>query len=292
MSAAVTTDRSEWGFWSSACGGLAREKCSGFSFYLTVPLAVTSAPLSVRAMTMPDPEGSAAREPEAVQRGWPYTDRLISAGDIRALFKLGRTAAYELTHRPGFPDPVQVSSRRLRWRASEADNYAPNMRRPGADLITHYLNPGRLPVEEPWSRKHADTQRRLCERFAAPVIGPVIGVVACQDIKTRHTQAIVNAAPTAGEGSRVQRMISALASAGLDGSYLVNPRLAKVHWQAGDRPVPAPTVSVAGESAPWVDPAEIPSHGDVAGLGRALGAGANGERDELMANTAAYSGAG
>jgi hypothetical protein len=83
---------------------------------------------------------------------------------------------------------------------------APNMRRPGADLIAHYLNPDRLPVEERWSRKHADTQRRLCERFAAPVIG----TVTCQDIKTRHTQTIVNAAPTAGEGDRVQRMISAL----------------------------------------------------------------------------------
>jgi integrase len=119
---------------------------------------------------------------------------------------------------------------------------------------------------------------------------PVIGTVTCQDIVVAHTQAIVNAAPTAGEGERVRRMISALVGAGLDGGYLVNPRLAKVHWQAGDRPVPAPVVSVAGESALWVDPAEIPSHGDVARLGRALGAGVRGPRDELMAHTAAYSG--
>jgi hypothetical protein len=35
-------------------------------------------------------------------------------------------------------------------------------------------------------------------------------------------------------------MISALVSAGLDSGYLANPRLAKVHWQAGDRPLPAP----------------------------------------------------
>jgi integrase len=163
---------------------------------------------------------------------------------------------------------------------------APNMRRPGADLIAWYLNPDRLPVAARWSRKHADTQRRLCERFATPVIGAVI----CQDIKTRHTQAIVNAAPTAGEGGRVQRMISALVSAGMDGGYLANPRLAKVHWQAGDRPVPAPAVGVAGESALWVDPAEIPSDDDVGRLGRVLGIGLRGKRDELMANLAAYSG--
>jgi integrase len=163
---------------------------------------------------------------------------------------------------------------------------APNMRRPGADLIAHYLNPDRLPVKDRWSRKHAHTQRRLCERFAVPVIDAVI----CQDIKTEHTQRIVNAAPTAGEGARVQGMISALVSAGLDGGYLANPRLAKVHWQAGDRALPEVAVSVAGESVLWVDPAEIPSDGDVLRLGQALAAGRHGDRDELMAYTAAYSG--
>jgi integrase len=85
-------------------------------------------------------------------------------------------------------------------------------------------------------------------------------------------------------------MISALVSAGLDGGYLANPRLAKVHWQAGDRELPAPRVSVAGESGLWVDPAEIPAEGDIGKLGRALAAGLHGERDGLMAYTAAYSG--
>ena len=163
---------------------------------------------------------------------------------------------------------------------------APNMKRPGADLITYYLDPDRLPVDERWSRKHADTQRRLCERFAAPVID----AVTCQDIKTRHTQKIVNAAPTAGEGDRVHRMISALVSAGLEGGYLASPRLAKVHWQAGNRQLPSAPVTVAGESALWVDPAEIPAGSDVGKLGRALAAGRHGDRCELMASTAAYSG--
>jgi integrase len=130
---------------------------------------------------------------------------------------------------------------------------AANMERPGADLIAHYLDPDRLPVDERWSRKHAHTQRRLCERFAAPVID----AVTCQDITTWHTQQIVNAAPTAGEGDRVHGMLSALVAAGIEGGYLTNPRLAKVHWQAGDRP---------------------------------LAGGRHGERDELMASTAAYSG--
>ena len=35
-------------------------------------------------------------------------------------------------------------------------------------------------------------------------------------------------------------MLSALVAAGIEGGYLVNPRLAKVHWQAAERPLPAP----------------------------------------------------
>ena len=163
---------------------------------------------------------------------------------------------------------------------------APNMKRPGADLIAHYLDPDRLPADRRWSRKHAHTQRRLCQRFAAPVID----TVACQDIKTSHTQQMVNAAPTPGEGDRVHRMITALVTAGIEGGYLANPRLAKVHWQASDRALPAPRVTVAGESALWVKPAEIPANDDVGKLGQALAAGRHGKQAELMANIAAYSG--
>jgi hypothetical protein len=143
---------------------------------------------------------------------------------------------------------------------------APNMERPGADLIAYYLSPDCLPADRQWSRKHAHTQRRLCERFAAPVIGAVI----CQDIKTVHMQQIVNSAPTPGEGERVKGMISALVTAGIAGGYLVNPRLKQVHWQAGQRPLPAPQVSVAGESPLFVDPTEILAGADVAKLDHAL----------------------
>ena len=163
---------------------------------------------------------------------------------------------------------------------------APNMRKPGAALIAHYLDPERLSVGDRWSRRHADTQRRLCERFALPVIG----AVTCQDIKTEHMQKIVDAPPTAGEGDRVHRMISAMVSAGLAGGYLTNPRLSTVHWQAGDRALPEAHASVAGESELWVDPAEIPADADVAKVGLALAAGYRGELYELMANAAAYSG--
>ena len=78
----------------------------------------------------PDPAtpGPAAAEPAR----WT-SDRLIGIGDIRKLFKLGRTAAYELTHRSDFPDPVPISSRCYRWWASEVDTFADGLRRKSSE---------------------------------------------------------------------------------------------------------------------------------------------------------------
>ena len=96
--------------------------------------------------------------------------------------------------------------------------------------------------------------------------------MACQDIKTGHMQEAVNAAPAPGEGDRVRRCISALAGVGIAGGYLTSPRLKLVHRQPGeDRPVPAPAVSVAGESALFVDPSEIPASIDSLGHNAAAG---------------------
>jgi predicted DNA-binding transcriptional regulator AlpA len=55
-------------------------------------------------------------------------DSLLCIEDIRAFFKLGRTAAYELTHRPDFPAPVVISPRCYRWWASEVTTFAVGMR--------------------------------------------------------------------------------------------------------------------------------------------------------------------
>ena len=161
---------------------------------------------------------------------------------------------------------------------------APGMEHPGADLIAFYLSPDRHPAGRAWSRKHADTQRRLCARYLAPVIGDL----ACQDITAGDMQTVVNAAPTAGEGARVQRCISALVGAGITGGYLTNPRLKQVHWQPAGRPAPQPPAAIAGESALFVDPAAIPAAADVEKLGQALAASA--EPYELMASFAAYTG--
>jgi integrase len=161
---------------------------------------------------------------------------------------------------------------------------APNLEAAGAELIAWYLSPDRHPADRPCSRKHADTQRRLCARYLTPVIASL----PCQDIRTADLQAAVNNAPTAGEGARLARTISALVSAGLDGGYLTNPRLRNVRWPPAGREAPQPHVTTAGESALFVDPADIPAHADVAGLAQALAYLSSDY--ELMAYFAAYTG--
>jgi predicted DNA-binding transcriptional regulator AlpA len=59
-------------------------------------------------------------------------DSLIGIPEIRRIFRLGRTAAYELTHRPGFPDPVPISPRCYRWWASEVSAFTAALRRESA----------------------------------------------------------------------------------------------------------------------------------------------------------------
>ena len=71
----------------------------------------TTQPGSSDDPAISSPDGT--DQPGAPPRDRPPTDRLIGIREIRQLFGLGRTAAYDLTHRPGFPAPVPVSPTRL-----------------------------------------------------------------------------------------------------------------------------------------------------------------------------------
>jgi predicted DNA-binding transcriptional regulator AlpA len=70
-----------------------------------------------------------SREPLRVAKAPWADDRLLCITDIRSFFKLGRTAAYDLTHRSDFPAPVVVSPRCYRWWASEVTAFATSRRR-------------------------------------------------------------------------------------------------------------------------------------------------------------------
>jgi predicted DNA-binding transcriptional regulator AlpA len=94
--------------------------------YRAYPNAALGKPVSRR------PDQSLTQSVPAPPTRWT-SDMLISITDIRQLFGLGRTAAYELTHRPDFPEPVPISPRCYRWWASEVDAFADNLRRKRLD---------------------------------------------------------------------------------------------------------------------------------------------------------------
>ena len=132
--------------------------------------------------------------------------------------------------------------------------------------------PRPAPVGERWSRKHAHTQRRLCERFAAPVID----AVTCQDITTWHMQQIVNAAPTAGEGDRVRRDALGPGRGGHRGRVPDQPAAGEGAL-AGRRPAGARPPGHHGRGIGAVGrPRRDPAGGDVGKLGQALAEGGTG----------------
>ena len=91
---------------------------------------------------MTSPEHLPACPPETARPPSSASGKLISIDYIRDLFKLGRTAAYELAHRPGFPDPVKISPHCYRWWASEWDEFAATLRRERARFLPTRLEPG------------------------------------------------------------------------------------------------------------------------------------------------------
>jgi predicted DNA-binding transcriptional regulator AlpA len=104
----------------------------------------------------PDPAipGLAAAEPTR-----STSDKLISIAEIRTVFKLGRTAAYELTHRPDFPEPVPISPRCYRWWASEVDAFADSLRRKRSEQSVR--GGGTQRVTKPQAPRPATPPRRI-----------------------------------------------------------------------------------------------------------------------------------
>jgi predicted DNA-binding transcriptional regulator AlpA len=104
------------------------------------------------------PPGTADPGPATAGPARWTSDNLISIGDIRKLFKLGRTSAYELTHRPDFPEPVPISSRCYRWWASEVGAYADTLRRKRPDQPA---GPGNQRTTKPQAPQPATPPRRI-----------------------------------------------------------------------------------------------------------------------------------
>ena len=95
-------------------------------------------------MSCPQEMASSGPDSAAEPPRWTH-DSLIGITEIRRIFKLGRTAAYELTHRPGFPDPVPISPRCYRWWASEVATFAAALRKERARANTQPTRTPRMP---------------------------------------------------------------------------------------------------------------------------------------------------
>jgi predicted DNA-binding transcriptional regulator AlpA len=110
-----------------------------------------------------------------VQTRWA-SDTLISIRDIRELFSLGRTAAYELTHRPGFPEPVKLSPRCYRWWTSEVLAFTLTC----ASGIRHPAEAAR-PGGQRIGRRHRTIRRRCVSpgRCASPAAGRHRDTASC-----------------------------------------------------------------------------------------------------------------
>lgn len=69
------------------------------------------------------------QEREVRLSGWsPKAAGLMSRREIGEFFRLGKSAAYDLTRRADFPPPVVVSSRCLRWPQRDVTEFAEGLR--------------------------------------------------------------------------------------------------------------------------------------------------------------------
>jgi integrase len=157
---------------------------------------------------------------------------------------------------------------------------------PVSQLVAHYLNPSRRPVDKQWAESTRYFETRRCQKIL-----DAIGDRPCESVKMADMQRLVNAESTATTGDKMMYTLKALVKMGYADGFITNPRLAMVHWQAGDRPMPLRKVQHAGEAETFIDPRTLPAHPAVAVL-----AAATQQRraskwwEELFIYTAAYTG--
>lgn len=123
----------------------------------------------------------------------------------------------------------------------------------GADLVAHYLDPGRRPPRvKSWSIRHRDEQTRYCELYLLPVLGDM----PCRELTRDDFQLILDKAPTKSVASHIKSCLTGMVNAGLDEGHLLARQdlLRGVRWHGGlqsdDEPVDH---AVTWEEIPTVD---------------------------------------
>ncbi|MDQ3757623.1 MAG: tyrosine-type recombinase/integrase [Actinomycetota bacterium] len=160
----------------------------------------------------------------------------------------------------------------------------------GADLVAHYLDPGRdMPRGRPWSMRHREAQESFCRRFVTPEIGPI----ECRRLTRNDTQRVLDKATTPSNADHLRRCLTALVNAGLDGGYLLARQdlMRGVRWSSGDGAAVAGAVECEGDE--WdvaVTADDIPPHEHVHAIACAAAARTGVWWRELELLLTAYSG--
>ena len=132
----------------------------------------------------------------------------------------------------------------------------------GAELVAHYLDPGRRPPRvKTWSERHRDEQVRYCHRYLLPVLASV----PCRRMTRLDFQAVLDQAPTPSVAAHLVRCLTGLVAAGLEEGHL----LARQDVLRGVRWRPAEGGEVPESTGLAVTEAEIPTTAAVHALARA-----------------------
>lgn len=138
---------------------------------------------------------------------------------------------------------------------------------PVSTLLDEWLHPSDEPHS--WSLKYTRSNEWLVRTYVRPSIGSVI----CQDLRREDVVKAVKAAPTAGEGQRLKRLLSSALRWGDAYGYLTtspDKLLHRVVWSKGGSRGPA-KVREQGRDELGVHRGSIPTHEAVASLAKAFG---------------------
>ena len=160
----------------------------------------------------------------------------------------------------------------------------------GSDFIAAYLDPAVRGISgNAWGPKHTQSQESLIKLY----IRPVIGEIPCTEITNTHLIEIVNSGTSLSTRDHLRRAIGAMVRWGKAEKWITEEPedLLKGLKNVAKNLGGVVKATQSGESNLFVDPAEIPSHLDVAAVAQAASKISGIWWHELMFNLAAYSGA-
>lgn len=156
-------------------------------------------------------------------------------------------------------DEAQMDTR-LKPVASRLQADAGRTLEPVSALIEFYLRRAR------WASSYRVRVEHLIKSYILPQTTGMI----CEDVTERLLNAVVNSPSGYNTAKRLSGVVSGLVQAGLDGGYLENSSLGKIHWRDRITSSGSAKVSVVGLAEGYITADKIPGHDEVAALASAM----------------------